>query len=295
MNDAAGASRGREVSGVALAVGAAVAFGTLAIFAKFAYDKGAGPIPLLAVRFSIATALIALLRLLLRRPAPSRVERIRLFALGACGYAFEAFLFFAALENAPASVVGLVFYSYPVWTAIIGLATRVDVYRPQLAAALALGTAGVALVFSAPVGGLKGPLLALGAAVAVAFYLIAIQVWSKGVDPSASALWTSAGAACSTTVAALATRQSFPLDASPQAAALGLASATAFVALYASIARIGSSRSAVATMMEPITTLFLGALFLDERITWRVVGGAVLVVSALPVIALGGRARAGEH
>ena len=295
MTDEPPRATGGDLAGVSLAVGAAIAFGTLAIFAKYAYADGADPLPLLALRFAVATGLVGLLRVALRRPGPTRRQATGLFLLGAFGYAFEASLFFAALENAPASVVGLVFYSYPVWTALIGLATGLESYRPQLVAALVLGTAGVALVFSAPVTGLKGPLFALAAAVAVAFYLIGIQVWTKGVDPSASAMWTSAGAACSTGVVALVARQSFPIGATRHAAALGLASAIAFVALYAAISRIGSSRAAIAAMMEPVTTVVLGAMFLDETITWRVVGGAVLVLAALPVVALRGRVRPSEH
>ena len=279
-----------------LAVGAAIAFGTLAIFAKYAYDAGAGPIPLLAARFVIATALIGTLRLAMRRPAPTRHQAAWLFGLGGIGYAFEATLFFAALENAPASVVGLVFYSYPILTSLLGLATKLEPYRHRLVIALFLGTAGVGLVFSAPVGGLKGPLLALGAAFAVSAYLIAIQVKTRGVDPSASAFWTSAGAACSTVVVALFTGQPFPLEATPFAAALGLASALAFIGLLAAIARIGSSRSAVAAMLEPVTTVVLGAIFLNEVITPRVVAGAALVLSALPVVARGGKtSSAVEH
>ncbi len=278
-----------ELRGILLAVGAAVAFGTLAISAKFAYREGASPIPLLATRFLFATVLLAFFLRLRRAPkTTTRPQRARLILLGAFGYGFEALLFFAALENAPAGVVGLVFYSYPLWTAFIGFATRLEAFRPQLVIALALGSAGVALVFSLPQTSLKGPALALAAAVAVAIYLISIQVAARGVPPASSALWTSAGAALALTTLSLATGRSLPSAALLPAFALGVASSIAFVMLYGAIARLGSSRAAVATMLEPVTTVILGAIFLDEVITSRIIVGAALVVSALPVLAITG-------
>ena len=287
-----------DLSGILLAVGAAIAFGTLAISAKYAYRAGASPVPLLAARFACATALLAALlagRSKTRRAGTTtRRQIVRLLLLGAFGYGFEALLFFAALENAPAGVVGLVFYSYPLWTSLIGFATRLEPFRVQLLVALGLGSAGVALVFSLPETGLKGPALALGAAVAVAIYLIAIQVTTEGVAPASSALWTSAGAALALATLTLATSQSLPAGALVPAVALGLASAVAFVMLYAAIARLGSSRAAIATMLEPVTTVLLGWLFLDEVITLRILLGAALVVSALPVLALTAREPAVE-
>lgn len=279
-----------DLRGIALAAGAAVSFGTLAISAKFAYEAGADPLPLLAARFVLATLLLAGMRAARRRGTrTSRRDVGRLMLLGAFGYAFESTLFFAALENAPAGVVGLVFYSYPMWTALLGFATRLEAFRPQLVLALLLGSSGVALVFSLPETGLKGPALALGAALAVALYLIAIQVWAKGVEATSSALWTSAGAAGSLLVVATFSGQSLPAKALGPAAALGLASAVAFVLLYAAIERLGSSRAAVATMLEPVATVILAAILLNESISLRIGLGAALVVAALPVLALTGR------
>lgn len=290
--------RRSDLSGILLAVGAAVAFGTLAISAKYAYRAGASPVPLLAARFICATVLLALLiaarRRSQRRAPMNRHQLVRLVLLGAFGYGFEALLFFAALENAPAGVVGLVFYSYPLWTTLIGLATRLEAFRIQLVVALGLGSVGVGLVFSLPSTSLKGPALALAAAFAVAIYLIAIQVSTKGVAPVASAMWTSAGAALALTTLSIATGQWLPAGALVPVIALGIASSIAFVMLYAAIARLGSSRAAVATMLEPVTTVVLGAILLDEVITARIAIGALLVVSALPVLALTGKEPAVE-
>jgi drug/metabolite transporter (DMT)-like permease len=113
-----------------------------------------------------------------------------------------------------------------------------------------------------------------------------LQIWTKGVDPVASALWTSAGAAVAFAIAAAIARQPFPSCALLPAAGLGVATAIAFITLYAGIARIGSSRTAISAMLEPVTTVVLGAIFLNEILTWRIGLGAALIVSSLPVLAL---------
>jgi drug/metabolite transporter (DMT)-like permease len=205
--------------------------------------------------------------------------------LGGIGYAFESTLFFMALQHAPAAVVGLVFYSYPLWTTLLALAIGFERFRTRIALALVCGTAGVSLIFSLRSSSLTGPLLALSAAVAVALFLIAVQKASAGMDPFNVALWTATGAAISLSVVAVAARGSLPRAALPFAAALGLVTALAFVALYGSISRIGSSRSSIAMMLEPVTTVILAALFLSESLTVRIAVGAALVATALPLLA----------
>lgn len=205
--------------------------------------------------------------------------------LGGLGYASEATLFFLALDRSPASVVSLVFYSYPLWTGLMAFATRLEPFRWRLLVAFIIGFSGIALIFSLPEGGLVGPLLALAAAVAVAIFFVVAQVAMRNADANAAALWTAIGAMLALTLGCFVLGQGLPLAALPGAAGLGLATAVAFTAMYAAIARIGSSRAAVAALLEPITTVLLAALFLAEALTWRVAIGTALVAVALPLVA----------
>ena len=272
--------------GIAFSAGAALFFGTLSIFAKLAYRAGAEPLPLLGLRFAVAAALLAGFHLVTRRSiAVDRRSLVRLLALGALGYGVESTLFFMALEHASAAVVGLVFYSYPLWTTLGAIAAGLD--RPRLAVFVALGlsSVGVLLIFSLPEGSLLGPLLALASALAVTIYFLAAQLLLREVQPSAAAMWTSVGAALATGGASLATGRTLPLDAVWPAVALGTVTAIAFLLMYEGIERIGSSRFAIAAMLEPVTTIVLAAVVLSESITLRVVVGGALVVSALPILA----------
>jgi drug/metabolite transporter (DMT)-like permease len=275
----------KETTGIALAVVGAIFFGTLGILGKLGYEAGARPFSLLAVRFVIATGLLLVFHAATGRTVfLGRPIIARLLLLGGLGYGLEASLFFLALDNAPAGVVGLIFYSYPMWTYLLGFVTGIEPFRGRVLAALVLGSVGVASIFTADVGGLLGPLLALAAAIAVAVYFLLAQILLRDVSPSASALWTGAGAAVSIGIVALLTREPMPAAAVGPAAALGAASALSFMLLYAAISRIGSARSAIANMVEPVTTVALAAIFLGEEVTLRIAFGALLVISSLPIL-----------
>ncbi|MDQ4023889.1 MAG: DMT family transporter [Actinomycetota bacterium] len=287
-----------NAAGLGLAIASAVAFGTTAILGKFAYREGAEPIPLLTARFAVAAVLLTAFGRLMAhvearrgRPSvrsphrPTRVQASRLLALGAVAFALESSLFFSALDVAPAGVVGLVFYSYPLLTSVAAMALGLEVFHRRIVAALVLGSLGILLIFTLPNEGLAGPLLALGAAAAVSVYYLFAQVLVRGVDPRAASTYTAAGAASSLLLLSAVTGQGLPAAALGPAVGLGAVTAVAFVCLYGAVARIGSARTSIACMLEPVTTLVLAAVLLDDEITWRVVAGAALVLSALPILA----------
>jgi drug/metabolite transporter (DMT)-like permease len=274
------------LTGILLASAAAVAFGTLAIFAKLAYEDGAELVPLLATRFLIASVLLVVYHVVTRRSLwPGRAMAVKLILLGGLGYAAESALFFMAVERAPAAVVSLVFFTYPMWTALFALGARMERYSHRVALSLLLGSAGVATIFSVRLESLAGPLFALLSAISLAAYLLVVQVVTARVVPSVAATWISLGAVVAYGSATLVSGKSLPADALDEAAALGIATSFAFVLLYRAIALIGSARVAVASMLEPVATILLAALLLDEEITIRVALGAILVVAALPVLA----------
>ena len=279
--------RRSELTGIGLAMFGAVAFGTLAIVAKHAYEQGAQAVPLLAVRFAVTALLLVGYQLVLRRQLWLGAAKVgKLVLLGAVGYGVEATLFFLALERAPAGVVGLVFYSYPLWTTLMAIALRMERFEPRLAAALLLGSIGVASIFSLTGTPLAGPLLALGAAVMVAIFYIGAQAFSEGTTPSTAATWTATGAALALGTLTTILGEGLPREALGSAAGLGVATAVAFIATYAAIALIGSSRTAIANLLELVTTIALATILLGEALTARIVFGATLVLIAIPILAL---------
>jgi drug/metabolite transporter (DMT)-like permease len=178
-----------------------------------------------------------------------------------------------------------VFFSFPLFTAIFALAFRLEPFRRRTFLALALGGAGVASIFEVSRSEPAGPLLALGAAVVVAVYFILAGIFLRGIPSAVGATWTATGAGIALLLASLVTKQGMPAEAWWGAVALGVLTAVAFTTLYAAMQRLGSARTAVAQMFEPVVTVVLAAMFLGEQITWRVALGAALIVSSLPILA----------
>jgi len=58
-----------------------------------------------------------------------------------------------------------------------------------------------------------------------------------------------------------------------------LCTALAFIVFFRLIAAIGPARATLITFINPAVAVVVGALVLDEQITWATVGGFVLVVS----------------
>ena len=263
-----------------------MAFGTVAILAKYGYREGADALPLLGFRFSFASIFLLVTAAALRRPLfPDRSVTWKLLALGGIGFAIESSLFFIALDRAPAGIVSLVFFSFPMLTALLSWAFRLEPVTRRTLVALALGTAGVATIFTIRGTALEGPLFALAAALAVAIYFVSTQVILRGQDPLVGAMWTAIGAAIVLLTISFATGQEFPAGATPWALALGVVTAIAFVAMYTAISLIGAAKVAVAQMLEPVVTVVLGVIILDESFTLRIALGAALIVSALPILA----------
>jgi len=102
----------------------------------------------LGTRFGIAAIATLLLLQVMRKPfLPAPGERVRVFLLGAVGYAFESSCFFAGLERGSAAAVALIFYCYP---AIVTLVQR-DLSRRALGTVV-LSTAGTVLIVTAGAG-----------------------------------------------------------------------------------------------------------------------------------------------
>jgi drug/metabolite transporter (DMT)-like permease len=279
--------RRSKAVGLGFAVASAIAFGTLAIFAKIAYGVRADPFPVLALRFVLTALILGGYLLATRRWVeldPGRI--VRLLLLGGIGYGLQSSLYFLALDHAPAGTVAFIFYSYPVWTTVLALAARLERFTWRLIVPLTLAIGGVGMIFSFPGrGGLAGPILALLSAIAVAAYFVLAQMIAAGVPAAMSALWTAAGAGLSLTATWLVGGGALPVKAVVPVGALALATVAGFVCLFAAIERVGSARASIASTVEPVTTAILAAAFLGEILTARVVAGGALMLVAIPILA----------
>src|SRR4051794_12933025 len=124
-------------------LGAATAFGAMAVLGKLAYEQGATVGTLLSLRFALAAVLFwvlvprAELRSLRRRDVAGGL------AMGAGVYALQAGLYFAALDRIDASLLSLMVYTFPVMVAIASILRGRERLTARRVVALVLASAGL--------------------------------------------------------------------------------------------------------------------------------------------------------
>lgn len=300
----AGAERQRRTNllGAALIGLASVQFGSVVVLGRIATRPGGLAIStLLAYRFAIAAALLAIVVLVLRRPlAAAPGEGWRLALLGIGGYAVEAAFFFAALRHGTAAAVTLLFFTYPVLVSLIAFLAGRGLPGWLLGGALAGAVAGAATVVVAG-GGVEierlGVAFALGSAVTFSLYLTGAEAVLKQTDSLVGAMWVSAWAAIGLALYAVVSgagqwpdgwRQWGPL------LAMAALTAGAFVCLFAGLRRLGAVRTSIVAATEPLMAAILAAIFLEEAVRGGTVAGGILILAAA-VAASAARGREGAE
>ena len=142
--------------GSALCLLSAACFGALAVFGKLAYAAGVTPGQLLVFRFVIACAVLAVA--LAVRPNLRKGQVVRTggmstgravaiaLGLGAFGYATQSTLYFTALQHMDASLLSLIFYTYPVLVTVASVVLRRARLTATRVAALSVASLGTVLV-----------------------------------------------------------------------------------------------------------------------------------------------------
>jgi len=279
--------------GIALCVLSACAFGAMAIFAKEAYATGAGVVTLLSIRFLLAAALFWAIVAVRGVQLPSRRVVITCVALGAFGYAAQAGLFFGALTHIDASLTSLLLYLYPMLVFLGALAMGRERVTGRRIGALALASAGAALVL---MGGSLGALdgvgvaMALGAAVIYAAYILVADRVVGGIDAFMMAALVTTGAAASTLVVGAG---SGSLDLHFAAAGWGWIAAMALgstvlgvSAFFVGLREVGPATASIVSTAEPVVTVALATLIYGEALGASQLAGGILVLGAVVILQL---------
>lgn len=279
-------SPGSETVGALFVALAALLFGGTVIFGKLLADRDFPVTSMLAIRFGTAAFLLALTLGVLRRSLrPAGGEATRLAVLGAVGYAAESSLFFLGLKNGTVAGITLLFFTYPVWVAVLSAALGMGVPGLLLSGSLVAAVAGAGLVVGGS-GGVSasaaGVAFALSSALTFSLYLIGADRYLKRTSPLVSAMWVSGSASLMLAVVAVASRGGrLPADLPEWASVLGMGAFTAgaFTALFVGLRRLGAVRTSVIAAMEPVAASAMAALFLGEAVRSATVAGGVLILA----------------
>ena len=275
-------------SGAVFVLIASAGFGTLAIFGKLAAEAGLNTTTLLAFRFAIGSTLLWI-GLRFRGPVqlpPAREFRVAL-ALGTLYAVFSA-LYFWGLLYVPAGVAGITFYTFPVFVYALSATVLDEQLTRYKLAALACAIAGVALMIGADTASIDaiGVLLILLAAFGNATYITGNRAAVANTPPdmlAAIALVVTAG--LFVVGGSVTGRLSVPSGPDQWAIIVGIAvigTAMPLLLYVTGLQRIEASRAAIVSTSEPVVTVLLGIIILDELLTPAVIlGGGLVLVGVL--------------
>lgn len=304
---AASARPGGDLVGAGLVALAATCFGTLGPLSRFAGDAGVESLALVTWRAAFG-ALVVLAFIGLRRAIgaarsggglsaiPARDRWFMVAAAAAnCLLNFAAFV---AFERISIALTLLVFYLYPAGVALASTLWFGDRLDRARWAALGVSLGGMALVVAGT--GALGELDALGiglalvAALAQAFYVLAARHGFAHVPGPQAAAFTMGGASVLYLGVALVTGTL--ADLSQPAASLAafwpvalagvIGAGVPTLAFILGIRRLGPPRAAIISTLEPVVGVGLAAWLLAERPTLLQVAGGALILGAAVLLQL---------
>jgi drug/metabolite transporter (DMT)-like permease len=279
--------------GTLLVVAAAAGFGTIGIFGEVAARIDLALSTMLPLRFALATVVVVAVATLRDWSLPAtRRGLAATLGLGVV-YTLMTLSFFVSLRYLTAGLATIVLYTYPAMAVVVSAPALSEPITVRKLVALGLTTAGVALVVWTDAAGV-GPLgvgLALGAAACYAVY----TVGSRAVVPSASPRGVMLGVLVGTTLSMAAYGVldgglALPATRAQWGVVLGLAVVSTVLPhllFYEGVSRIEAGRVGVVSTVEPVVTVTLGALLLDERVTAVVVAGGALVLGGVVLVQRG--------
>ncbi len=249
------------------------------------------PADFLAVRFGIA-ALVMLLLFRRQTRALSRRD-LRVGVVLGVLYGCAQVLQTVGLQTTHASVSGFVTGTYVVLTPVLGALVLRDRVGRVTWAAVALATAGLAVLSLQGLALGVGETLTLGSAVLYAAHIIALGRWST---PSAAVGLATVQAGVIAVVAGLAAVPgglSLPATGGQWASLLYMALVAGAAALWAQTwaqAHLTATRAAIVMTLEPVFAALFAVLAGGESLTLRMLIGGGLVVAAMYLVELRGPA-----
>lgn len=272
--------------GISLIALSAASFGAMPIFAHFAYAAGATPLTVLFFRYTIAAICLCAYLIIGRIPLPN-FRTIRILAMiGGIGFVLQSLSFFTALTVASPGLVVLLLYLYPTFVVAISIGILHQPSSSVKLAALGIALFGTVLTIG-PIGKaqLLGVILGLfSAGIYTIYVLIGEHVVQQASPITASTIMITAAALVYGIIVS-AKGVTLPAGAVGWSAIVALAlisTVLAIGALFGGIKLLGASTASMFSTLEPVVTIILSLLILQEPITlMQLVGGGLILAASI--------------
>lgn len=281
-------------SGVILILLSVTGFSFLPVFTRFIYESSTvSPLDLGLLRYVLAAPMLWVIFAYRRAQQSRRFELIqfdvRLLALGIL-LALEGMCAFFGFQLIQASTYVLLFYSYPMFVALLS-AVLGERLPWQAWVALILTMIGVALTapdFSAGLNGdsFVGAVLAImNAIMAAVYFILSNRLMKRQTSLTYSSALVVSGACVVFIIISLFRPVAVPDTVPVWLYVIGLAAFSTVLPIFtlnAGIQKLGPSQSAILATVEPLLTAVLAMVLLGETVlTIQWIGGILIVVSVI--------------
>ncbi|MDX1809866.1 MAG: DMT family transporter [Sulfurospirillaceae bacterium] len=283
-----------KYTGFLLVFISAASFGFMPVFASFAYKNHVSVPVLLLFRFLIAAVFLNIYVLAKGHKYPRGKTLVTLILMGGIGYATQSFLYFSALTFISASLTAILLYLYPSIVLVLSaflLKTRI---KKLEIAALVMATIGAVLVIGIKFEHINyiGIIFGVGAAFVYSIYIIVGAKAMKGIDSIVGTSIIVSSASFTYLLYNISTHASMPTAFNQWIWIFALAIVSgimAIVTFFAGMKIVGPVKASMISTFEPVVTVYLSYLILDDTINIYQISGAVLIIAAALILAQEGK------
>jgi len=280
-----------ELRATLLVALSAILYGSLGYFGIELLNEHLSIATMLFWRFSLASLCILCTTAKLQRTEMVRVLKIslgwKILILGSLSYCIGSSLYFLACQELGTGIAMVVFFCYPLFIALYELLINKQPITKHAVLCLLAIFIGMFLLKGDNQHGsasIKGFLYAIIAALAYALYILGSKRVSKQIAASTSTLLICLGSAVGYfTVAAYNNSFQFPGSSKVWvfSFAIGIiATALPVLLLFQGLKVIHPIKAAVLSALEPIVTVILGLIFLNEILTTSQASGIFIILFA---------------
>jgi len=282
----------RNLLGLLYIVVAAILFGIMPAFAKIILTSGVNSLSLVFIRYFLALIFTAVIMLITKISFKvTKQQLIQLVIFGTCGAGLTSYLLTSSYVYLPIGIATMFHFSYPFFVAVIMVFFK-EKFTLIKAAAITLAIGGMVLMTD--FGGTVKPIgiiLAIISGLTLAMYIVAANKSSfQSLHPFTVFFYISL---CSSILLGIAvftggnfTLPKTTLDLTYVGIIALFCTTLSYSLLTAGAQRVNSTTASIVNMLEPLVSIFVGAVFLKEILSVKTVIGCVLVFSAIVIIML---------
>ena len=248
-------------------------------------------------RFAIATVVIAVVAILLRKRLPRRDQFLPILGYGLLNFGLTYVFLYGGLRDAPAATAAVVTAAAPLLTLGFAVIERVERFRPAALVGSLIAAAGIGVIFANQVSQNVPPialLALLGAAACLAQTSVMVKRFPPGDPLVAVAFGIPIGGTC-LAVLSIATGEQWFLPVRPETWL-----ANAYLVVFGTIIgfsltlfvleRWTASANSYAFLLSPLVTVLLGGAILGEVVEPAfALGGALVLLGVYVGVVMGGR------